>query len=42
MSSPRYEVLHCQTPQDVQRCINIRIKVFVDEQRFTMEDEMDG
>jgi len=42
MSSPVFEVIHCTTPEDIQRCIAIRIEVFVKEQGFTMQDEMDG
>ncbi|KAK4332027.1 Glucosamine 6-phosphate N-acetyltransferase [Rhodotorula toruloides] len=36
-----YAVRWCETQADIDRCIQIRIAVFVDEQGFSMEDELD-
>lgn len=41
-AAPKFEVIHCTTPDDIQRCVAIRMEVFVKEQGFTVEDEMDG
>ncbi|KAJ9103014.1 hypothetical protein QFC20_004822 [Naganishia adeliensis] len=38
---PPYEVVVADTPELVQACHDIRIEVFVTEQGFSMEDEMD-
>ena len=42
MSSPTLDVIHCTTTEDVQRCVAIRVEVFVKEQGFRLKDEMDG
>lgn len=42
MTTPHFEVIHCTSPEDIKRCLAIRVKVFVKEQGFTMEDEIDG
>lgn len=31
----------CQSAEEVKQCLDIRIEVFVQEQHFTMEDEID-
>ncbi|GAA5827192.1 hypothetical protein JCM11251_001161 [Rhodosporidiobolus azoricus] len=36
-----FRVQHCQTKEDWERAVAIRVKVFVDEQKFSMEDELD-
>ena len=40
-SRPEYSVLLCTTKEDKQKCIDIRLKVFVEEQKFSVEDEID-
>ncbi|KAM0793721.1 hypothetical protein ACM66B_001145 [Microbotryomycetes sp. NB124-2] len=36
-----YSILLCETPEDKQKCLDVRIKVFVEEQKFPLEDEID-
>ncbi|GAA5918296.1 hypothetical protein JCM1841_002153 [Sporobolomyces salmonicolor] len=36
-----FRTLLCESDPDFQRCLAIRIAVFVDEQRFSLEDELD-
>ncbi|KAJ9125676.1 hypothetical protein QFC22_000638 [Naganishia vaughanmartiniae] len=38
---PQYEVVVADTPELVQACYDIRIEVFVTEQGFSIDDEMD-
>ncbi|GAA6038627.1 hypothetical protein JCM8097_009454 [Rhodosporidiobolus ruineniae] len=40
--TPRtFRVFHCTTPEEQKRALELRIEVFVREQKFTMEDELD-
>ncbi|SCV68631.1 BQ2448_752 [Microbotryum intermedium] len=36
-----YQVVLCETSEDEKRCLDIRIEVFIEEQGFSMEDELD-
>ncbi|KAK4050429.1 hypothetical protein OIV83_003499 [Microbotryomycetes sp. JL201] len=36
-----YSVLLCESTEDKQKCMDVRIKVFVEEQKFRLEDEID-
>ncbi|GAA5888762.1 hypothetical protein JCM6882_002842 [Rhodosporidiobolus microsporus] len=40
-SKRTFRVQHCETQADWDRAVAIRIAVFVDEQKFSMEDELD-
>ncbi|KDE04963.1 hypothetical protein MVLG_04612 [Microbotryum lychnidis-dioicae p1A1 Lamole] len=37
-----YQIFLCETPEEEKRCLDIRIEVFIDEQGFSMEDELDA
>jgi predicted GNAT family N-acyltransferase len=40
-SVPAHEIVVSKTPEEVEACFNIRVDVFVHEQRFSLEDERD-
>lgn len=41
MSPQSLQVWVCKTPEDLAQAHAIRVTVFVDEQKFTIEDEFD-
>ncbi|KAK2466039.1 hypothetical protein APHAL10511_001681 [Amanita phalloides] len=42
MSAPAHETVVVQTPEERQQCYDVRINVFVHEQKFPLEAELDN
>jgi predicted GNAT family N-acyltransferase len=39
--APGHEIVICTTPEDFEACLSVRIDVFVHEQQFLIEEELD-
>uniref|UniRef100_A0A0W0GAN5 Uncharacterized protein n=1 Tax=Moniliophthora roreri TaxID=221103 RepID=A0A0W0GAN5_MONRR len=41
VTPPAHEIVTATIPEEIQQCLHVRIEVFVNEQRFSLNDEID-
>ncbi|EEB91144.1 hypothetical protein MPER_10543 [Moniliophthora perniciosa FA553] len=41
VTPPAHEIVTATTPEEIHQCLHIRIQVYVNEQKFSLDDEID-